>query len=103
MRIVRGYCFSLQDGDVMKIFLQKAPPSDTTTCFVMIILRWISTFQSWRITKASVTKWNAAAGLMLGNSEAAKSINQYIAYWRQLAYDAQEKLIKDGKVVSALS
>ena len=43
--------------------------------------------------EVEVTKWNAAAGLMLGNSEAAKSINQYIAYWRQLAYDAQEKMI----------
>lgn len=53
--------------------------------------------------EVEVTKWNAAAGLMLGNSEAAKSINQYIAYWRQLAYDAQEKLIKDGKVVTAQS
>ena len=40
--------------------------------------------------EVEVTKWNTAAGLMLGNSETAKSINQYIAYWRQLAYDAQE-------------
>ena len=44
MRIVRGYCFSLQDGDVMKIILQKEPIPDTTTCFVMMILQWISTF-----------------------------------------------------------
>lgn len=50
-----------------------------------------------------VSKWNAAAGLMLGNSETAKTINQYIAYWRQLAYDAHEVLIKNGKVVTAQS
>jgi hypothetical protein len=41
-----------------------------------------------------VSKWNAAAGLMLGNSETAKTINQYIAYWRQLAFPASCGIVK---------
>lgn len=50
-----------------------------------------------------VSKWNSAAGQMAGNSEIAKSINQYLAYWRQLAYNAQEALIKENNVISAQS
>jgi site-specific recombinase XerD len=48
-----------------------------------------------------VSRWNPAAGMVSGSSEAAKSLNQYITYWRQRAYDAQESLIKDNKLATA--
>jgi site-specific recombinase XerD len=48
-----------------------------------------------------VNKWNPAAGMVTGSSEAAKSLNQYITYWRQRTYDAQESLIKDGRLATA--
>jgi site-specific recombinase XerD len=48
-----------------------------------------------------ISKWNSAAGMVTGSSEAAKSLNQYITYWRQRTYDAQESLIKDDKLTTA--
>ena len=48
-----------------------------------------------------VGKWNPAAGMVAGSSETAKSLNQYITYWRQRTYDAQESLVKDGRLATA--
>lgn len=50
-----------------------------------------------------VSKWNAAAGLQTGNSEVAKSLNQYITYWRQRIYDAYESFVKEDKLATAVA
>ncbi len=45
-----------------------------------------------------IFKWSAAAGKMKGNSEEARSLNQYLDSLRQRVYDYQKESTREGEI-----
>ncbi len=45
-----------------------------------------------------IGKWSVASGRMKGNSEEARSINQYLDSLRQRVYDYQKESLRDGEI-----
>lgn len=45
-------------------------------------------------------KWSAVAGKMKGNSEEARSLNQYLDSLKQRVYDYQKESLRDGDIFS---
>ena len=47
------------------------------------------------------SKWNVAAGRVVGQTDAAKSINSYLEILQRKIYEHRKQLVDDGKPVSA--
>lgn len=46
-------------------------------------------------------KWNAAAGRMIGQTDAAKAINNYLDVLQRKVYEHRKQLVDDGKPVTS--
>lgn len=45
------------------------------------------------------SKWSVEAGKMKGNTEEARSLNQYLDHLKQQVYSYQKSIIQDGQIL----